>query len=252
MVQYRIATVEERREFYDTQFQLMKMKEWLGKWPQFFAVDYGSETKQSVDPTKLNQIVILPPNLDETQLRGKLVEYAPEDVYADVNRYKDTKDCYTCEKHKPFCSNCENVLGKTLVFDVDPENIDCPKCGKKEYPKFCNVCMRMSLQKGVELAHFLETRHHFEQIRFVFSGRGCHIHVDDDAAFRMTLKERQELAKNLQEFCIDPWVTTEKHLIRAPYTLNALVSRIAIPLELDEVSHFDPETDSRTIPEFLT
>jgi DNA primase catalytic subunit len=53
-------------------------------------------------------------------------------------------------------------------------------------------------------------------------------------------------------FEIDEWVTAgEMRLIRLPYSLNGLVSRIAVPLEKNEIEKFDPVHDFRCIPAFL-
>jgi len=40
-------------------------------------------------------------------------------------------------------------------------------------------------------------------------------------------------------------------LIRLPFSLHGLVSRIALPLEKSELERFDPVNDERCIPRFL-
>ena len=53
-------------------------------------------------------------------------------------------------------------------------------------------------------------------------------------------------------FAIDEWVTLgEMRLIRLPFSLHGLVSRIVLPLEKSEVERFDPVNDERCIPRFL-
>jgi DNA primase catalytic subunit len=53
-------------------------------------------------------------------------------------------------------------------------------------------------------------------------------------------------------FGIDEWVTAgEMRLIRLPYSLHGLVSRIVVPVEKSELERFDPVSDERCIPKFL-
>jgi len=55
-----------------------------------------------------------------------------------------------------------------------------------------------------------------------------------------------------KSFSIDAWVTTgEMPLIRLPYSLHGMVSRIVLPLEKKEMAKFDPVSDARCIPVFL-
>jgi DNA primase catalytic subunit len=67
-------------------------------------------------------------------------------------------------------------------------------------------------------------------------------------------KERQELAEQVKKegFHIDEWVTAgEMRLIRLPFSLNGLVSRIVLPLTKVELQTFDPIHDLRVLPSFL-
>ena len=53
-------------------------------------------------------------------------------------------------------------------------------------------------------------------------------------------------------FHIDEWVTSgESRLIRLPFSLNGLVSRIVLPLKKDELESFDALHDKRCLPRFL-
>ena len=251
MTEYRISTLDERREFYAHEFNVRALSDWFGaRLPQFFAVDFGTETNLSTDPGKIGKIVVLQPSLTLNQLREKLALYAPEDAYYDTCIYKNIKDCFTCPQHPGFCAECPALIGQELVFDLDPENIDCPRCGKKQFPHFCNYCLGLSLQGGVQLSDTLREQG-FRQIRLVYSGRGCHVHVTDQKAMRLSKDERVQLTRELRRFPMDPWVTTTKRLIRLPYSLHAMISRIALPITAQEIQRFDAENDPRVIPRFL-
>ena len=91
-------------------------------------------------------------------------------------------------------------------------------------------------------------------MKIVYSGRGFHIHVFDPEAYALSTKQRRQLAREEKEkgFQIDEWVTAgDMRLIRLPYSLHGLVSRIVIPVEKSELDRFDPAHDKRCLPQFL-
>jgi DNA primase catalytic subunit len=69
----------------------------------------------------------------------------------------------------------------------------------------------------------------------------------------MGLAERRRLAKEIQRvYPIDEWVTSgEMRLIRLPYSLHGVVSRVCIPLKVEDLEGFDPRVDRRCLPRFL-
>ncbi|MCL4429416.1 MAG: hypothetical protein M1167_01570 [Chloroflexi bacterium] len=76
----------------------------------------------------------------------------------------------------------------------------------------------------------------------------------DQDACKLTSQERLGLAQEVKQagFHIDEWVTSgEYRLIRLPYSLNGLVSRIVLPLKKEELESFDAVHDSRCRPKFL-
>jgi DNA primase catalytic subunit len=94
----------------------------------------------------------------------------------------------------------------------------------------------------------------FSNLQIVYSGRGFHIHVFDPEPFKWNYRKRRSFAKELKKkgFLIDEWVTTGgMRLIRLPYSLHGMVSRIVLPIEINELAKFDPLTDSRCKPLFL-
>jgi DNA primase catalytic subunit len=94
----------------------------------------------------------------------------------------------------------------------------------------------------------------FSKLRIVYSGRGYHIHVFDEVSYAFDEKKRREIARAVkkQGFAIDEWVTAgEMRLIRLPYSLHGMVSRLVLPLKKNELERFDPIRDSRCIPRFL-
>jgi DNA primase catalytic subunit len=243
----KYATLEQRRQFYAHEFNLKKVVEWFeGERGNIkFAVIIGRHTK--IFPKKYKEdaltTIIIDDYKDLEDLHKQILEFLPEAVYYDRNRYN-------ANNHK---------FGQELAFDLDPENINCPihgsladKMKRQKGLSFCDVELDMVKQEAIGLYDFLETR--FSELKVVYSGRGYHLHVLDSKAFALTTKERLYLALQTKQagFHIDEWVTSgEYRLIRLPNSLNGIVSRIALPLKKDELKSFDPVHDERCLPKFL-
>ena len=253
MVQYylpagmRYSTLEERKQFYTGEFSPQKAAEWFqhGLGRTKFAVIMGRHTR--IYPPKYKQDASTTIIIDEYQtledVQMQILEFLPEAVYYDRNVY-DAND------HK---------VGQELAFDLDPENITCPihgsladKMKRLQGLSFCEVELEMVKKEAVGLYGFLSER--FGDVRAVYSGRGFHLHVLDPNAYTLTAEERLELARQVREagFHIDEWVTSgEMRLIRLPYSLNGLVSRIVLPLTKQDLETFDPIHDPWCLPRFL-
>ncbi len=253
MVQYqlpegmRYATLHERKQFYIAEFNLQKVAEWFrnGFGRTKFAVIIGRHTKIYPEKYKADAstTVIIDEYTSLEDIKQQIIEFLPEAVYYDRSVY-DEKD---------------QKIGQELAFDLDPENITCPihgtlanKMKRNQGLSFCELELEMVKNEAIGLHHFLENR--FSEIRVVYSGRGFHMHVLDQQAYQMITQDRLALAQQVKRvgFHIDEWVTSgEMRLIRLPWSLNGLVSRIVLPLTIDELEHFDPVHDKRCLPEFL-
>jgi DNA primase catalytic subunit len=253
MVQYnlpigmRYATLQERKQFYTEEFNSQKVAEWFrsGIGKTKFAVIIGRHTKiypeKYIEDASTTIIIDEYKNLED--LRQQIIEFLPEAVYYDRNIYnqKDQK------------------IGQELAFDIDPENITCPihgtlanKMKRNQGLSFCELELEMAKQEAIGLYKFLEKL--FSEVKIVYSGRGFHMHVLDKQAYQMSTEERLALAQRVKinGFHIDEWVTSgEMRLIRLPWSLNGLVSRIVLPLTNDELESFDAVHDERCVPEFL-
>jgi DNA primase catalytic subunit len=241
------ATLGERKRFYTEEFALEKVTSWLqirrGKTK--FAIIIGRHTK--IFPQEFREdadtTIIIDEYSNLEDVRRQILEFLPEAVYYDRNIYLEN----------------DHAEGQELAFDVDPENITCPihgtladKMKRHQGLSFCAIELEMAKQQTAGLYEYLEK--HFSDLRVVYSGRGFHIHVFDQTAFQLITKQRTELAERVKAkgFEVDAWVTAgEMRLIRLPYSLHGMVSRIVLPLEKNEVEKFNPVTDKRCIPAFL-
>ncbi len=243
----RAATLAERKQFYMNEFDIEKIISWFrdraGKTK--FAVIIGRHT--DVFPIEYekdkNTTIIIDEYENFNDLRSHILAFLPESVYYDRNVY-DVQG---------------NVLGQELAFDIDPENVICPvhgsiadKMKRHQGLSFCTIELDMVKDQTVRLYEYLEKQ--FSKLQIVYSGRGFHIHVFDKEAYLLSIKQRTEIAERTKAegFAIDTWVTSgEMRLIRLPYSLHGMVSRLVLPLDKNEVKQFNPITDTRCLPLFL-
>jgi DNA primase catalytic subunit len=242
----RVATLEERREFYSREFDLGRVAGWFGNQAvgTKFAIVMGRHTgvflkeyREDADTT-----ILLKAHKSLAEVKTQALRFLPESLYYDRN-------VYDAKGHK---------LGQELAFDLDPENIACPvhgdlaeKMRRGQGLGFCKLELDMVKQQAIGLYEYLENE--FSILKNVYSGRGFHIHVLDKDAYSLGEKKRREIAHSVKErgFAIDAWVTIgEMRLIRLPFSLNGLVSRIVTPLSKSEVERFDPVHDERCVPKF--
>ncbi|MFH1071960.1 MAG: hypothetical protein V1743_00870 [Nanoarchaeota archaeon] len=232
-MRFRPSTLEERKQFYEKEFPLQKARSWFRKipQPQICAVDAGSDTGIIAD-RKLRGLLLYFPF---AELQKKIRQYIPEDIYYDRNRYEDPEKVLKTLKF-------DDHISQELVFDLDADNIHC---AHPKSQQVCPVCLKKAYQKTVAMKKELEKE--FRSIEVVYTGKGFHLHVLDKKAFFLTIHEREQLNKRFSKYPIDPWVSRGYiRLIRMPYTLNALVSRKAIPV--DTGKGFNPK---EAIPGFL-
>jgi DNA primase catalytic subunit len=243
----RYATLKERKEFYQKEFDTKRMKEWFFrlKGKTVFAVIMGRHTRifRRKYEENASTTILIDDYEGFEDVKAYILEFLPEAVYYDRNVYGDKG----------------NIVGQELAFDLDPENLTCPIHGTLENKMrthqglgFCELEMKMVKDETVRLYEELEKI--FSDMRIVYSGRGFHIHVFDEDAYHWRYKVRKEFAKKLKSegFLIDEWVTTGgMRLIRLPYSLHGMVSRIVVPLEVKELEAFNPVLDKQCIPEFL-
>ncbi|MBW2989585.1 DNA primase [Candidatus Woesearchaeota archaeon] len=244
---FRPSTLKQREIFYKEEFDMRRVRAWFKKndlpFPQLFAVDLGSETGISRYKGKKDRLIVLRKN----GLKGKLVRYLPEDVYYDRNIYKDPEIMLkTLNSRKAL--NSSNFLGQELAFDVDAENMAC-SCNKGKR-HICQERLQKSAHNAVSLAGLLKGT--FKKVGIVYSGRGFHVHVFDRKAAMLSVRERSKLNSKFLRFGIDPWVSKGSiRLMRLPYSLNALVSRVVTPLRSSEAGNFCPISSGKSVPGFL-
>lgn len=259
----RYSTLVERKEFYEKEFDIGSVDNWLKqKKNTVFALIVGRHT--NIYPREYKEIrkntVVIDEYKDTKDLIEYFIQYLPEAVYYDRGIRSDLSVCRDCKIAYKNCWKCpyDNFIGQELAFDVDPENITCPYHGSLEQKMkakqglgFCMYEFNQAKKQTVLL--YDELSKEFSKLRIVYSGRGFHIHILDEDAYVFTRKERKKIATEKgKRYAIDEWVTVgDMRLIRLPYSLHGMVSRICLPLGINEVENFDPRKDKRCMPRFM-
>jgi len=241
----KYTTLDERERFYREEFNLGAVESWFPRGLQgiVFAVIIGRHTgiapEEYLNDAKTT--ILIDEYFDLDDVRRYLVMFRPESVYYDRNIYE--KD--------------GSIRGHEIAFDVDPENLLSDSELRERLKRRQGLSFDMEMFEGVkektlELYDWLESLFHDKRI--VYSGRGFHIHIMDDDAYSWSRTRRTCLARRLRKegAPIDPWVTTGgSRLIRLPYSLHGMVSRIVLPLGVSEVKDFNPITDDRCLPKYI-
>jgi DNA primase catalytic subunit len=217
--EFRPATLEERKKFYEKEFSVEKVKMWLKEnslpIPQLCAIDAGTDTKIILKKEWKNSLFYFPFD----KLKEKIKKYWPEDIYYDRNIYINPKKVLINLKFEPYTR-------QQLVFDIDLDNM-----GKKENQKINSKNINRAYRIAKKMIAILK-KEGFRKMQILYSGRGFHIHIFDKGGFDLTNSERERLNKKLKKFPIDPWVSAGHiRLIRMPYSLHGMVSRKVIPIK---------------------
>lgn len=249
----RPSSLHERKKFYKD-FDINLSKKWigrkvvyaiiLGKHSNIFLKQYGEDKNIPLIIDNYNSL---------ENVKSKILHFLPEGVYYDRNYYKDITLCHDYNLKNAW--NWDNFNGQELAFDIDPENVNCPLHGnyhdrvrKGRGLSFCKKAFELTKEHTLNLYYNLLEK--FDDVRIVFSGRGFHIHVFDDSARKFGKKKRKKIADKYSTFGIDRWITTgEMRLIRLPFSLHGVSSRIVTPLQPTEIKDFDPSSDA--LPNFF-
>ncbi|MBI4214563.1 DNA primase [archaeon] len=262
----RYTALRERRLFYEREFAWRPVTRWFGKLRDLSNTSYATVIgrhshifAKKFAGSEKGALVID----DYTSLRGvreKFAYFMPEGAYYDRNYFRDRNGCEKCTLYGKWqhLKGCDNWLGQELAFDVDPENVDCPAHGDladkmKEHQTlgFCKAEFEEVRRQVGEFYALLAQR--FKDVRITYSGRGFHLHVFDPDTKKWSRQERKRIAREYEnDYGIDDWITNgQMRLMRLPFSLHGMVSRIAVPLSVRELASFNPVTNKKCIPEFV-
>jgi len=169
-VQFREATLEERKRFYSEEWGKKDLPDFILHTLSLreFGFDYGEGPSH-----RYNQFMTV------EQLADFLKNKAPYAAYASVALYEQP-------------SMRKGWLKSELVFDVDAKDLPLKSCNCSG-GAVCEKCLDEARQIAVMFAETLRSDLDLHNINFVYSGRGFHIRVNDDAVMTMEQTERAQI-----------------------------------------------------------
>lgn len=256
----RPASLAERRVFYSRLMDYEAAERWFARFPgeRVYALILGRHS--GIYPRRFRSLKNISLLVDSVrsvrELRPYLLKYLPEGVYYDRNAYTSVDAARRNRVDYAHAWRSRFFAGQELAFDLDPENLDCPihgdiaaKMRRHEGLSFCDWEFEETRRQAGELRDLLATE--WSRLEVVYSGRGFHVHVFDAEAYALTKGERVRIARRYgARFALDEWVTSgEMRLIRLPYSLHGMVSRVVVPVGRGTLGRFG-YNDPATVPPF--
>ena len=171
-MQFREATPDERKCFYSEEWNKKDLPDFILHTLSLreFGFDYGEGPSH-----RYNQFMTV------EQLSDFLKNRAPYAAYASVALYEQP-------------SMRKGWLKSELVFDVDAKDLPIKTCGCSA-GAVCEKCLDEARQIASMFAETLRSDLDLRNINFVYSGRGFHIRVNDDAIMTMEQTERTQIVE---------------------------------------------------------
>jgi len=171
-MQFREATPDERKRFYSEEWNKKDLPDFILHTLSLreFGFDYGAGPSH-----RYNQFMTV------EQLSDFLKNRAPCAAYASVALYEQP-------------SMRKGWLKSELVFDVDAKDLPLKTCGCSG-GAVCEKCLDEARQIAAMFAETLQSDLDLRNINFVYSGRGFHIRVNDDAVMTMEQTERTQIVE---------------------------------------------------------
>ncbi len=256
----RPATLAERRRFFRDRMDYGAAEAWFASFPgeRVFALILGRHS--GIYPRRFRSLKNIPLLVEDARsvrdLRPYLLKYLPEGVYYDRNAYGSVAEARRRHVEYAHAWRSREFRGQELAFDLDPENLDCPihgdirdKMRRHQGLSFCDWEFEEIRRQASELVDALSRE--WSRLAVVFSGRGFHVHVLDADAYALTKAQRTRIARTYgRRFALDEWVTSgEMRLIRLPFSLHGMVSRIVVPVPRRDLGTFSYQ-DPRAVPAF--
>ena len=256
----RPAGLAERRRFYARLMDYPAAERWFSAFPgeRVFALILGRHS--GVYPRRFRALKNISLLVEDARavrdLRPYLLKYLPEGVYYDRNAYASVAGARGARLDYAHAWRSRFFLGQELAFALAPENLDCPvhgdivaKMRRHQGLSFCDWEFEETRRQAADLHDALAAE--WSRLAVVYSGRGFHVHVLDAEAYGLTKRERTALARRYgRRFALDEWVTSgEMRLIRLPFTLHGMVSRLVVPVPRGQLDTFRYD-DARVTPAF--
>lgn len=165
------ATLEERRKFYAEEWNKREIPDFI--MHTLSLREFGFDLDGTGPSHRYNQFVTA------EQLGGFMRNRAPYSVFASVALYE-----------RP--SAREGWLKSELALDIDAKDLPLKSCGCQP-GSVCERCIDEARLVAKQFAEVLAGDLGLRNINFVYSGRGFHIRVTDEAIMVLEANERAQI-----------------------------------------------------------
>jgi DNA primase small subunit len=169
----RESTPEERRRFYAEEWNKHDLPDSI--LHTLSLREFGFDLDGSGPSNRYNQFITV------EQLADFLRNRAPYAAYASVALYEQP-------------SMRKGWIKSELVFDVDAKDLPLRSCDCSG-PTICEDCLDEARRVAILLAETMRSDLDMHNIYFVYSGRGFHVRVTDDAVMTMEQTERAQIVE---------------------------------------------------------
>jgi len=172
-MELRKATPEERKLFYREEWNKREIPDFI--LHTLSLREFGFDLDGNGPSCRYNQFVTV------EQLGDFLRDRAPYSAFASVALYE-----------RP--SAREGWLKSELALDIDAKDLPFKPCGCSE-GNVCELCIEEARRVAMEFAETLAGDLDLRNINFVYSGRGFHIRVTDEAVMGLEQNERGQIVE---------------------------------------------------------
>lgn len=180
-MQLRESTPEERRQFYAEEWSKHDLPDFI--LHTLSLREFGFDIDGSGPSHRYNQFMTV------EQLADFFRNRAPYAAYASVAIYEQP-------------SMRKGWLKSELVFDVDAKDLPLKTCGCSG-ENICEQCLDDARKVAIQFAETMRSDLDLRNIHFVYSGRGFHVRVSDEAVMTLEQTERAQLVEYITG-CILP------------------------------------------------
>ncbi len=167
------ATPEERRQFYSEEWNKRELPDFI--LHTLSLREFGFDLDGTGPSHRYNQF------MTAEQLTEYLQNRAPYSVFASVALYEQP-------------SMRKGWMKSELALDIDAKDFPLKSCGCPP-GSVCERCIDDARRVAMEFAETMSKDLGLRNINFVYSGRGFHIRVIDDAIMTLEQTERDQIVK---------------------------------------------------------
>jgi DNA primase small subunit len=184
-MEMREATPEERRQFYSEEWNKRELPDFI--LHTLSLREFGFDLDGTGPSHRYNQFMTV------EQLAEYLRNRAPYSAFTSVALYEQP-------------SMRKGWMKSELAFDIDAKDLPLKTCGCTS-GSVCERCIDEARRIAMEFAETMSKDLGLHNINFVYSGRGFHIRVIDDAIMTLEQTERAQIVEYITGSVIPTDVT---------------------------------------------